>query len=92
MGKEYVRKLRLKIIDHYGRICNCCGETKLEFLTIDHINNDGAQHRRDLGKGSSSYNVWLDIVRNNFPNNFQILCMNCNWSKGKYGYCPHQNT
>ncbi len=90
--KRYKKKLRLRIIEHYGNNCKCCGETQLEFLTIDHVNNDGAQHRRDLVKGSSSYNVWLDIVRKDFPSDFQILCMNCNWAKGKYGYCPHRNT
>ena len=91
-NKRYRQNKRLEILEHYGKICKCCGETQLEFLTIDHINNDGAQHRRDLGKGASSYNVWLDIIRNGFPPDFQILCMNCNWAKGKYGKCPHIKT
>ena len=86
---RYRQKLKKKIFDHYGYKCNCCGETTIEFLSIDHINNDGAQHRRDLGVSSGSYAILLDIIRNDFPNDIQILCMNCNWAKGKFGHCPH---
>jgi hypothetical protein len=24
-----------------------------------------------------------------FPPIFQVLCMNCNFAKGKLGFCPH---
>ena len=34
-----------RVLDHYGRACSCCGETEPAFLTIDHVNNDGAEHR-----------------------------------------------
>jgi hypothetical protein len=30
------------------------------------------------------------LVKNNFPNDFQTLCMNCNWGKRYYGICPHK--
>lgn len=30
---------------------------------------------------------WLK--KNDYPKGFQILCHNCNMSKGFYGYCPH---
>jgi hypothetical protein len=36
----------------------------------------------------SNISVWL--VQHNFPTGFQILCMNCNFAKGKLGTCPHQ--
>ena len=69
--------------------CACCGETQREFLTIDHINENGAAHRKEVGKGKTIYKF---IIKNNFPNDLQILCFNCNW--GKYvndGVCPHVN-
>lgn len=77
------------VIDHYGGKCECCGENILEFLTIDHINNDGASHRRELkGKGIK---VYKDIIKNNFPKGrFRVLCFNCNITRGFYGYCPHK--
>jgi len=82
----WIKKRREKVIKHYGSRCKCCGETKIEFLEMDHINNDGAAHRRKLGYPS----MYGWIVKNNYPKTFQILCSNCNMSKGRYGYCPHK--
>jgi hypothetical protein len=82
------RKIRQEALDHYGGCCTCCGETELVFLTIDHINNDGAEHRRQLGsKGGNSFYYWLR--RNSYPDTFQILCWNCNAAKHINGICPH---
>jgi len=77
----------MKALIHYGGIlpmCACCGEKHVEFLTIDHIKNDGAKHRKQI-KGTSIYG-WLE--RNDFPEGFQVLCRNCNWAKC-FGNCPH---
>ena len=90
-GKRYHQKLKVEVILHYGGRCACpgCGESRIEFLTIDHINNDGAEHRRFIGKksGSSTYR-WLK--KSQFPDGFQVLCFNCNFAKWAYGVCPHQ--
>jgi predicted restriction endonuclease len=82
------KRIRDKVLVHYGSKCACCGETIPEFLTIDHINNDGASHRRKLLKSGGSLYRW--IIKNNFPPDLQILCWNCNCSKGHYGICPHE--
>jgi hypothetical protein len=82
--------LRRLVMTHYGGFlpsCKCCGETEYNFLCIDHMNNDGAKHRKEIGR--ISILSWL--VRNNFPDGFQILCYNCNCAKGFYGYCPHRS-
>lgn len=82
------RALKKEIIDAYGGICECCGESMIEFLTIDHINNDGAKHRAKVGSGRRMYQ---DIKDQGFPEDiFQVLCFNCNITRGFYGYCPHQ--
>ena len=84
-------KRKKEVYDYYGAICVCCGEADPIFLTIDHINNDGAKHRKKLGNSRcSSDAVYRSIIRNGFPDTFQILCMNCNWAKSRGG-CPHQN-
>ncbi|MEK6880755.1 MAG: hypothetical protein AABY22_14145, partial [Nanoarchaeota archaeon] len=59
------------------------------FLTIDHINGGGHQHRRDRDPGVKSIYLWLQ--RNNYPPGFQTLCWNCNCGKGIYQFkkCPH---
>ena len=72
-----------------GYICACCGETEKAFLSIDHINNDGAKHKREhrLHTGEQMHR-WL--IRSGFPRGFQILCMNCQWGKrNNNGVCPH---
>lgn len=85
--RELRQNQRKKIIEKYGSKCVCCGESQYEFLNIDHKNNDGAIHRKKMG-GSSKIISW--IIKNNYPDDFQILCFNCNLAKSIYGQCPHK--
>jgi len=80
-----MRQRRLEVLTHYGLFCACCGEDTFEFLQIDHINNDGARHRREVGRSLYS---WLQ--KNGYPAGFQTLCANCNIAKAQHGVCPHQ--
>lgn len=80
--------MRSKVLDHYGRKCACCGEAEEMFLEIDHVNSDGAQHRKEIGTASSHIIRWL--IKHNFPPGFQLLCSNCNHGKMRCGgICPH---
>jgi hypothetical protein len=76
-----------KVLSVYGRSCACCSEGNPRFLTVDHVNNDGAEHRRVIG--DTDVIGWL--IREDFPKNgFQILCWNCNVGKAiNRGTCPH---
>jgi hypothetical protein len=86
---KYKTKLRDDVFNAYGGPkCKCCREEHIEFLTIDHIDGGGAEHRRKIGKATQQ--VYLYLRRNNYPSGFQVLCMNCNFSIGIRGYCPHQ--
>lgn len=68
---------RIKMLDIYGGKCILCGELKKECLTIDHIDNSGADHRRKIG---TNICVWLK--KQNYPkDNYQLLCYNCNYKK-----------
>ncbi len=69
--------------------CSKCGFEDIRALCIDHINGDGANHRRQItsndlskkprdGGGSNTYR-WLK--RNGYPEGFQVLCFNCNQIK-----------
>ena len=81
-------RLRGEALAAYGGQCACCGESTEEFLTIDHIHNDGAKHRREVG--SSGVPGWAK--KNGYPNSLQVLCWNCNMAKALYGVCPHEQT
>lgn len=90
MAEEQGRqRLKDEVFEAYGGYkCACCGEPIREFLTIDHVNGDGAAHRRKIG--SAAIYRWLK--REGFPDGYQVLCMNCNWAKGVFGACPHERT
>lgn len=80
--REYMnqesKKLSEQVLTLYGGFCIVCGENQLAFLAIDHMNNDGAEHRRSVGNGHRLYR-WLRT--NNFPSGYQVLCHNHNWLK-----------
>ncbi len=87
--KAYGQRLKADVMSAYGGRCKCCGEDELVFLSIDHINGDGATHRRkELKESGMSFYVWLKSK--GYPEGFQVLCMNCNTAKRTGGECPHR--
>ena len=87
--RKWNAKLRSDVLQAYGNVCACCGETEYKFLSIDHVDGNGANHRRQVGVGSG-FHFYLWLRRNGFPKGFQVLCHNCNQAKGSYGCCPHE--
>ena len=86
---EYNRKerarLKSKVFGHYSKEeikCqnpNCAvpgGMRDIRALTIDHLYNNGTQHRKKIG-GLTGMRFYYWLKRNNYPEGFQILCMNC---------------
>lgn len=88
--RDRENKVKDKVYERYGGYsCFCCGETIKEFLTLDHKNNDGSKHRRELG--SAVVNLYRWITKNDFPPLFQVACYNCNSGRHRNGgVCPHQ--
>lgn len=76
-----------------GYKCNCCGESEPMFLSIDHIDNNGAEERRSGLYAGSGIGFYMWLRKNKFPSGYQVLCMNCNTGKHKNGgVCPHQTS
>lgn len=88
--KAYRARLKGAAFEAYGGpVCACCGESHIGFLTIDHIDNDGAEHRRQTGGKARKLYRWLKA--NDYPGGFQVLCYNCNCGKSNNGgVCPHK--
>ena len=85
--RDRLREIRLEVLRAYGGDnpkCDCCGESIIEFLSIDHIDGGGRQHRQQIKK---SIYIWLK--QNDFPDGYRVLCHNCNMAHDLYGYCPH---
>ena len=91
-SKGYRRRIRLETLRAYGGenpACQCCQESILEFLCIDHIAGGGNKDRQEKGKqGGGVWYSWLK--KQGWPKGFRVLCHNCNSALAYYGYCPHQ--
>ena len=106
-NKEKKDKEKMEVYLHYSKIysnsnipcCACCGlNSHMEFLSLDHIAGrkemDSEPELVRLGYTSKFkiHQLLLWITRNDFPEGFQILCLNCNMAKGhsKDNKCPHE--
>ena len=100
--RKWRESLAIEVLTHYSNgtpKCACCGETEFLFLTIDHINNGGAEQRKEIYKQKKNYGrygagkrfySWLK--QHNYPEGYQVLCYNCNCGKqrNKGICCPHK--
>jgi hypothetical protein len=94
-SQRYRDALRDEVYAAYGGYeCACCGEKERMFLTLDHIKNDGAAHRKEIfGKrgqnNTPQFHKWLK--NHAFPEIVQVLCYNCNAGRHRNGgVCPHK--
>lgn len=79
-------KYRNEAFQAYGSVCQCCGEDRVKFLSLDHINGDGQKHRARVGYGTAMY---ASLKCENWPEGLQVLCFNCHMAKDFRGSCPH---
>lgn len=87
-SKLYAHKVKMLAVSKLGGRCVCCGIDNLDILSIDHVNNNGAQHRNKLKYGGLS--VYNSILRGHTEYALQIMCLNCNLSKLVCGdRCEH---
>ena len=83
---EKRRQLRAEMLFAYGNRCSCCGIDTEAFLTLDHTNRDGAQHRAQVHA-----RIYDDLKKRGWPRDgYRLLCMNCNWATRTGNACPHE--
>lgn len=92
--KKRRNKIKQKVIDLYGGQCSCCGETIIQFLTMDHIEGGGSRDRR---KSKNHIDIWRSMVKEyhedsiNAKKKYRVLCFNCNCGRVlNNGICPHK--
>jgi hypothetical protein len=85
--RVYHSELKAEVLSHYGPEgklqCSWsgCEVTDIDMLSLDHVNNDGAQHRKSLGLKSTGRTVWVAVRKAGFPEGYQTLCMNHQFKK-----------
>jgi hypothetical protein len=73
-------RLKTQVLSHYGKggklkCCwHGCAVTDIDMLTLDHINNDGKQHKERGYKGGIGGYGQLRLA--GYPSGFQTLCAN----------------
>jgi len=73
------QKRRLEILSYYsnGELkCSMCGYDNPASLEINHLDGDGRKHHKKINGDIVRY-----IRENNNPDEFNVLCGNCNWKE-----------
>jgi hypothetical protein len=83
--KKRRKDTKLKVFTHYcnGKpVCNekDCDVDDVDMLALDHINDDGAFHRKEIGV-KNGFHIYEWAIKNNYPKIFQVLCWNHNIKK-----------
>jgi hypothetical protein len=91
-NKRWRLSNRIAVLSYYSQgkmACACCGERYFEFLSIDHQLNNGKEHRKAIGNPATGDRFYRWLINNTFPEGYQVLCLNCNIARSRYGACPH---
>ena len=74
------QRLRVKkaVFEAYGGFkCAGCGELDQLVLTLDHINQDGANHKMACGKRYAGHHLYRKLLADGLPDGYRVLCANC---------------
>lgn len=83
-------KIKKEVLTHYGKneklLCcwRSCTVHDLDMLSLDHVKDDGAEHRRKEKGSRISFcgkEIYYWVKRNKYPKGFQTLCMNHQYKK-----------
>lgn len=85
---QYYRALRATMIDAYGGVCSCCGETEEIFLTLARTDDESGAGRPGPGRMSAA--LLRQLRDAEWPRaGFRLLCRNCQHAVSMLGACPH---
>lgn len=88
IAKERGLRVKKEMLAAYGTTCACCGEWRIGFLTIEHINKGGARQRKELAVGGG-IGFYSYLKKRGWPQDgYEVLCFNCNMASFRQS-CPH---
>lgn len=82
-------RAKLEAFTHYSVkgviVCMRCGYSDIRALTLDHMGNNGLEHKKTINakhpRQVTGTLVYRDLKKKGWPEGYQILCYNCNWIK-----------
>lgn len=74
-------QLKTEAVSAYGGCCVGCGTTDAGQLQLDHVNNNGHQHRLHISRGRAGADFYRALKKKDWPNKepylLQLLCHDC---------------
>jgi hypothetical protein len=92
-NRARARERKRLVVQHYSGgvgCCACCGVADLAFLSIDHLDGGGTQHRASIKATENATDFYRWLIKQGYPPGYRVLCYNCNMAIGFYGECPHE--
>jgi hypothetical protein len=92
-ANERNRKIKIKVLEYYSNgELKCANPYHIHneviinptLLTIDHINGDGYKEKGKHGRRIGGSAFYRKLLRQNFPDGFQVLCWNCQAYKREF--------
>lgn len=80
--RKYTLKRKLLVLNYYSNNqpkCGQCAVDNIFCLDLDHTNNNGASERKETKTSGAGFYGW--IIKNKYPEGYQVLCRNCNYLK-----------
>jgi hypothetical protein len=78
---ESSSKLKAEVMAAYGGACSRCGTEETSQLQLDHVENNGHQHRLLVSKGRAGIDFYKALKKADFPNRepykMDVVCFDC---------------
>lgn len=80
---EQYKEAAINIYSNGDACCAICRNADIDVLCLDHIANNGSQHRAFLRSvfGGGATNIYRMVKKLDYPTGLQVLCYNCNMKK-----------
>lgn|GEM_PF-6629198 len=78
--RHHREAIKSALFEMYGCTCALCGFSNPDALSLDHVLGNGADERAELG---SQWMVFKRALSEYRPEEYRILCMNCQWLERK---------
>jgi hypothetical protein len=83
ISNSALKEAAINIYSNGDACCKFCKIADIDVLCLDHINDDGKEHRAYMRSlyGGGSAQIYRMVRKLDYPPILQVLCFNCNMKK-----------